>query len=125
MKLASLAALAFLTLAVACGQNWLYPDADTHECTCGDVGDDFPSDPPVADSGTPGDDDAGDPSIDGGEPTVDAGTPVADAGTPDVDAGNPTTDAGTPPKQCKPGYGWGDKNHCHLKSCGLYKPGKN
>lgn len=49
----------------------------------------------------------------------DAGAEIADSGTEtdagEADAGtvDPGTDAGTDAGTCKPGFGYGDDNHCH------------
>jgi hypothetical protein len=97
-------------LAVAaCGPNWI-----THEllpCGC-PTGGETPGTP---DEGVP-------PAVTPPEEVVDSGSPeiTEDAGTPEepvVDAGTPETDAGTP--ECRPGYGYGDDNHCHSGPPGL------
>jgi hypothetical protein len=115
-----------LILAVAltaCGPNWIVPEpGDETACDCGGDHGDYDGED---DAGTPTTPDSGTPTTpDSGTPTSpDAGTP--DAGTPDAGTPDPgTPDSGTPPKQCKNGYGWGDDNHCHIKSCNKLKPGK-
>lgn len=124
-----LALIAVVVALTSCGSNWIVPE--------GSVGDSnqVPDEnvlPPLVEDETnlPNDN-----SCDGGEPlpevdsetVFDAGVSTdADAGTPfTVDGGNNDSDGGSDACRwldkknhkkecCKPGHGWGDKNHCHI-----------
>lgn len=104
MKFSLMALFLGLMMLVNCGPNWITPSDEANLGTS-------------ANDGSGGSLPCGCPEHDGEDVTV-------------IVVVNPpsTPDAGTPPKTpnppvkppkptCKPGWGYGDDNHCHLKTC--------